>query len=83
MGKAALKLKTVNIDLPEWIIADLDQEAEKLGINRKALINVLLASILRAKHSGQPIDIGYLKAIEQSFSKEWSSNEDDEAFKDL
>ena len=81
MGKAALK--TVNIDLPEWMIVDLDREAEALGINRKALINVLLASILRAKKEGQSIDVGYLKAVQQSFSNEWSSKEDDEAFKDL
>jgi hypothetical protein len=83
MGKDALK--TVNIDLPEWIIADLDAEAEQLGINRKALINVLLASVLRAKRNqGQYfLDTGYLGAIERSFAKEWGSKEDDEAFKDL
>jgi len=83
MGKEALK--TVNIDLPEWIIADLDREAKHLGINRKALINVLLASILQAKRSSRLLkhDPGYLKAIESSFAKEWGSEEDDEAFKDL
>ena len=81
MGKAALK--TVNIDLPEWMIADLDREAEELGINRKAIINVLLASVLKAKKGEHIADYGYLKAIEQSFAKEWGSNEDDEAFKDL
>ena len=83
MAKQALK--TVNIDLPEWMILDLDHEAEQLGINRKALINVLLASVLRAK-KGEGLmtpDLGYLKAVEQSLAKEWGSKEDDEAFKDL
>ncbi len=70
MGKEALK--TINIDLPEWMVTDLDEEAEQLGINRKALINVLLASILRAKRNQQLIpDLGYLKAVEQSFATEW------------
>ena len=83
MGKVALK--TVNIDLPEWIIADLDAEAEQLGINRKALINVLLASVLRSKRSQRlnVADLGYLRAIEQSFAQERGSKEDDEAFKNL
>lgn len=81
MGKAALK--TVNIDLPEWMIADLDREAEELGINRKAVINVLLAGILRAKKNNQLTDVGYLKAIEKSFASEWEDSDDDKAFKDL
>lgn len=83
MAKQALK--TVNIDLPEWMIRDLDLEAEQLGINRKALINVLLASVLRSKKAQGPLatDLGYLKAVEQSLVQEWGSQQDDEAFKNL
>lgn len=83
MAKQALK--TVSIDLPGWMIRDLDLEAEQLGINRKALINVLLASVLRAKKGKGLLDtdLGYFKAAEQSVAQEWESKKDDEAFKNL
>ena len=78
-------LKTINIDLPEWMILLLDHEAKQLGINRKATINMLLGEILKSKRSENPLfsDFGYLKAVEKSLTEEWESEEDEEAFKDL
>lgn len=78
-------LKTINIDLPEWMILMLDHEAQQLGINRKATINVLLGGVLKARRSENPLlkDFGYLKAVEKSLTEEWGSEEDEEAFKDL
>ena len=54
-------LKTINIDLPEWMILLLDHEAQQLGINRKATINMLLGEILKSKRSENPLfsDFGY------------------------
>lgn len=82
---AKQSLKAVNIDLPEWMVCDLDLEAEQLGISRKALINVLLASALRSKkgNGSLAIDLGYLKAAEESLASEWGSKQDDEDFKNL
>ncbi len=79
------QLKTINIDLPEWMVLMVDHEAEQLGINRKAAINTLLGEILKSRRSENPLlgDFAYLKAVEKSLKEEWGSEEDDEAFKDL
>lgn len=37
----------VNVDFPEWIVKALDEEAEKIGINRQALIKVWVTDRLR------------------------------------
>ncbi len=76
-------LKAINIDLPEWMVAELDAEAEKLGINRKAVINVLLASVLEERRRFGMTDVGYRRAVESSLAQEWDSEDDDEAFRDL
>ncbi|MCQ1836101.1 type II toxin-antitoxin system BrnA family antitoxin [Neorhizobium galegae] len=33
-----LELKHVDIDLPAWILRDLDREAERLGVTRQSLM---------------------------------------------
>ena len=87
MGEKALK--AINIDLPAWMVRQLDAEAEKLGITRKALINVLLATILEGRRAGRAADstllndFGYVRAVERSFTEEWGSDEDEEAFRDI
>ncbi len=78
------KLKAINIDLPEWMVTQLDDEATRLGVNRKAIINMFLASVLeRRRKQLPPGDVGYLRAVEESLADEWASTEDDEAFRDL
>ena len=37
------KTRKVNVDLPEWMINSLDTEAERLAINRQAVIKTWLA----------------------------------------
>lgn len=37
------KTRKVNVDLPEWMIASLDAEADRLAINRQAVIKTWLA----------------------------------------
>ena len=40
--------RRVNVDFPEWMIHSLDQEAERLGIPRQAVIKVWISERLRA-----------------------------------
>ena len=37
------KTRKVNVDLPEWMIRSLDTEADRLAINRQAVIKTWLA----------------------------------------
>ena len=37
------KTRKVNVDLPEWMISSLDAEANRLAINRQAVIKTWLA----------------------------------------
>ena len=38
LKKVNQKIKRVNIDFPSWVIDNLDQEANRLGITRQALV---------------------------------------------
>jgi hypothetical protein len=39
-------LKRVNVDFPRWVVDGLDQQAQKLGVTRQALIKVWIAERL-------------------------------------
>ncbi|MGB7982073.1 MAG: hypothetical protein WCF36_14930 [Candidatus Nanopelagicales bacterium] len=41
--------RRVNVDFPAWMIASMDQEADRLGISRQALIKVWIAERLERK----------------------------------
>jgi len=41
--------RRVNVDFPVWMIQALDQEADRLGIPRQAVIKVWLAERLASK----------------------------------
>ena len=43
------ELKRVNVDFPLWMIAGLDNEASRLGINRQAVIKTWIAERLDAQ----------------------------------
>ena len=45
------ELKRVNVDFPQWMIAGLDDEASRLGINRQAVIKMWIAERLDARAS--------------------------------
>jgi hypothetical protein len=40
------EIKRVNVDFPKWVVEGLDQQAERLGITRQALIKVWIAERL-------------------------------------
>lgn len=46
------KVKRVNVDFPIWMVEALDQEAQRLGITRQALVKVWLASCLAKETHG-------------------------------
>jgi hypothetical protein len=41
--------RRVNVDFPAWMITSMDQEADRLGISRQALIKVWIAERLERK----------------------------------
>lgn len=43
------ELKRVNVDFPQWMVAGLDAEALRLGINRQAVIKTWVAEKLDAR----------------------------------
>ena len=42
-----LETRRVNVDFPVWMLAELDRAADRLAINRQALIKTWLADRLR------------------------------------
>ena len=42
------EVKRVNVDFPLWMVAGLDEEASRLGINRQAVIKIWIAERLDA-----------------------------------
>jgi len=41
-----VEIKRVNVDFPAWVVSGLDQEAERLGVTRQALIKFWIAEKL-------------------------------------
>ena len=48
---AAARIRRVNVDFPEWMVAELDREAEHLGVTRQSVITVFIAEQLRSARS--------------------------------
>jgi hypothetical protein len=44
-------IRRVNVDFPEWMVAELDREAEHLGVTRQSVIKVFIAEQLRSAKS--------------------------------
>jgi hypothetical protein len=40
--KELFSIKKVNVDLPSWAIASLDQEAKRMGVTRQSIIKMWL-----------------------------------------
>jgi hypothetical protein len=41
-----LATKRVNVDFPAWVVEGLDQQAQRLGVSRQALIKLWIAERL-------------------------------------
>lgn len=48
------KQKRVNVDFPIWMVESLDQEAERVGVTRQAIIKMWLAERLESNASRYP-----------------------------
>lgn len=51
-SKGVLKkphLKKINLDLPEWIIQQVDRIAQRLGVSRQPLLKIWIHERLRAE----------------------------------
>jgi hypothetical protein len=46
-----LEQKRVNVDLPIWMIENLDREADRVGVTRQSIIKVWLAERLKIERS--------------------------------
>jgi hypothetical protein len=46
-----LEQKRVNVDLPIWMIENLDREADRVGVTRQSIIKVWLAERLKTEKS--------------------------------
>ena len=46
-----LEQKRVNVDLPLWMIENLDREADRVGVTRQSLIKVWLAERLKVERT--------------------------------
>ena len=46
--RPGLEPRRVNVDMPAWMIASLDREAERLGVPRQSLIKLWIAERLEA-----------------------------------
>ena len=49
-----LEQKRVNVDFPIWMVEQLDQEANRLGVTRQSIIKVWLAERLERPKSISP-----------------------------
>ncbi len=45
------KIKKINLDLPEWLLAQLDIEASRAGVSRQPLIKLWLLQKLEEERS--------------------------------
>jgi hypothetical protein len=52
-----LEQRRVNLDLPNWMIASLDQEAKRVGVTRQSIMKVWMSERIKAEQvgSGQPM----------------------------
>ncbi len=52
--RSGLDPKRINVDIPTWMIADLDREAGRIGVSRQAIIKMWLAERLEARKPELP-----------------------------
>jgi hypothetical protein len=47
LKRPGLEIKRVNVDFPQWMVDSLDNEANRLGIHRQAVIKFWIAERLK------------------------------------
>ena len=51
MRRPNLEQRRVNVDLPIWMIENLDREADRMGVTRQSIIKVWLAERVKTERS--------------------------------
>jgi len=46
--RTGLSQKRVNVDIPAWMVASLDKEAERIGVSRQSVIKMWLFERIQA-----------------------------------
>ncbi|MFM6171743.1 MAG: type II toxin-antitoxin system BrnA family antitoxin, partial [Sphaerospermopsis kisseleviana] len=57
-GKArrpGLEPRRVNVDLPSWMISELDRQASLIGVTRQSIIKVWLSERIKEEHAEQAV----------------------------
>jgi len=57
-GKArrpGLEPRRVNVDLPWWMISELDRQASLIGVTRQSIIKVWLSERIKEEHAEQAV----------------------------
>lgn len=50
--RPGLEQKRVNVDLPVWMIEQLDRQAKRIGVTRQSIVKVWLSERLKAEQVG-------------------------------
>lgn len=49
--KGTVRQQRVTLTMPEWMVQELDDEAQNLAVSRNAIINTMLAERLGQRHA--------------------------------
>ena len=51
--RPGLEPRRVNVDLPSWMISELDKQASLIGVTRQSIIKVWLSERIKEEHAEQ------------------------------
>jgi hypothetical protein len=54
--RPGLEPRRVNVDLPNWMISELDKQASLIGVTRQSIIKVWLSERIKTEKSEQQSD---------------------------
>ena len=57
--RPGLEPRRVNVDLPGWMIAELDKQASLIGVTRQSIIKVWLSERIRTENAGSHAPAGH------------------------
>jgi len=53
-SRPGLEPRRVNVDLPEWMIGELDRHASLIGVTRQSIIKLWLSDRIKMEKSANP-----------------------------
>lgn len=53
--RPGLEPRRVNVDLPSWMISELDRQASLIGVTRQSIIKVWLSERIKEEHAEQAV----------------------------